>query len=69
MAERTGLENQRRETVPGFESLPLRHIEEALNEKGLAAMLGLFLFLELGKIAPILDTRPRRFSAGLNSDN
>jgi len=32
-------------------------------------MLGLFLFLELGKIAPILDTRPRRFSAGLNSDN
>ena len=25
MAESTGLENRRRETVPGFESLPLRH--------------------------------------------
>jgi len=32
-------------------------------------MLGLFLFLELSKIAPILDTRPRRFSTGLNSGN
>ena len=25
MVESTGLENRRRETVPGFESLPLRH--------------------------------------------
>jgi len=37
------------------------------KEKGLAAMLGLFLFLELIKIAPILNTRPRRFSKRLYS--
>ncbi len=60
MAEGNGLENRRRETVPEFESLLLRHI---MNDPKLKR-LGVFDLVILGMLSSKYSIRSRPANSG-----